>query len=203
MKAKDVPPIQQALADLSRYFSMFYDVFEAGIDHGKSYFEWAHSPYNPWLHANLVRNYVKNSLDGHDLKTDFESETLPNSGLQLTVKPWFIRIRKSLNGEIPSPGRSSVLQAFYKQGQLLLPGDFSDMHNLLLLWKANAGGDFLGLSLVYPLSLSIMKWRVDIPHPAQSTELTTTYQATFEELGDLPIEPLEDAENDDLQAEEQ
>ena len=93
---------------------------------------------------------------------------------------------------------------FYRQGhQPLLPGDFREMHNLLLLWKANANGDFKGLSLVYPLSPSFMKWRAEIPHPAQLADISTLYQAAFEEVGDLDIEPLDEDEDEDYKAEGQ
>ena len=203
MKARDIPPMQTALADLSPHFSTFYDAFESGTDHGKGYFEKYGFPFNPWLHANLVRNWVKNILDKHDLKTQFESEELANSGLQLSINQWFVRIRKSLHGEVPSPGRSKALQAYYRQyRQLLLPEEFSVMHNLLLLWHATSKGDFQGLSLVYPLSADMMRWRAEIPHPAQSTNILTTYQAAFDELGDLEIEPLDEGD-EDIEAEGQ
>ncbi len=199
MKVKDVPPMQIALADLSPHFPTFHDAFESGTDHGKSYFEEQGFPYNPWLHADLVRNWVKNFLDKHDLKTQYEPENLANSGLQLGINIWFIRMRKSLRGAVPLPGRSKKLQAYYQQ---TLPEEFGDMHNLLLLWNASPTGDFKGLSLVYPLSKGVMKWRVEIPHPAESVHLTTTYQTAFDELGNLDIEPLEE-EDDQSEAEGQ
>lgn len=203
MKAKDAPPMCEALATLSNLFPTFYDVFESGTDHAKSYFETQKFPYNPWLHADLVRNWAKNALDGHNLKTEFEPRNLANAGLHLTIKEYAIRIRKALNGEVPSPGRSVTLGQFYRQhSQLLLPSEFSDLHCLLLLWKANNIGDFKGLSLVYPLSPNVMKWRAEIPHPAEQADIATTYQAAFEELGDLDIEPLE-VDNDELQEEGQ
>lgn len=45
-----------------------------------------------------------------------------------------------------------------------------------------------------------MKWRVEIPHPAKSVDVTTTYQPELDELGDLDIEALPDDE-EDIQAE--
>lgn len=203
MKSKDNPGMHRALVTLSSLFPTFYDVFESGIDHAKSYFETHKFPYNPWLHADLVRNWAKNALDGHNLKTEYEASNLANAGIQLTVKEYFIRIRKALNGEIPSPGRSVALSQFYRQcQQLFLSSEFSDMHNLLLLWKTNNLGDFKGLSLVYPLSANTIKWRAEIPHPAEQAEIVTAYQASLEEWGDLDIEPLEE-DNDDLQEEGQ
>ncbi len=200
MKAKDVPPFHAALADLADYFPVFYDAFESGTDHAKGYFEGLGADNDPWLHAHLIRHWVKRFLKqrrGVDAQ-EYQPENLAMSGLQFCIKSWFIRMRKSAHGEVPSPGRSRTLHAYYRQ--LTLPGEFSDMHNLLLLWNANVSGDFKGLSLIYPLSAEVMKWRLDIPHPAKSVDLETTYQPDFDELGDLDIEPLTE-DDEDSQAE--
>lgn len=199
MKAKDVPPLHAALADLSPYFPIFYDAFESGTDHAKGYFEGLTATHDPWLQAHLIRHWVKHFLQGRDVAAeDYQPENLAMSGLQFCIKSWFIRMRKSARGEVPSPGRSRILQAYYRQ--YTLPGEFSDMHNLLLLWHASPTGDFKGLSLVYPLSADVMKWRVEIPHPAKSADSTITYQPELDELGDLDIEPLTDYD-EDIQAE--
>jgi hypothetical protein len=198
VKAKDVPPFHVALTDLADYFPVFYDAFESGTDHAKGYFEGLNSRHDPWLHAHLMRHWVKLFLKGRDVVAeDYHPENLAMSGLQLCIKRWFIRMRKSEHGEIPFPG-SRTLHNYYRQ--LTLPGEFKDMHNLLLLWHASAIGDFKGLSLIYPLSADVMKWRVDIPHPAKAIDEATTYQPDFDELGDLDIEPLTE-DDEDRQAE--
>lgn len=198
MKAKDVPPLHAALADLSPYFLIFYDAFESGTDHAKGYFEGLGATHDPWLQAHITRHYVKLFLQRRDVDAeDYQPENLAMSGLQFCIKCWFIRMRKSARGEVPLPG-SRRLHAYYRQ--LTLPGEFSDMHNLLLLWHASPNGDFKGLSLLYPLSADVMKWRVEIPHPAKSADIITTYQPDLDELGDLDIEPLTD-DDEDIQAE--
>lgn len=192
MKAKDIPPMRKALADLSPYFPTFYDAFESGTDHAKSVLQGIPAPYDPWLHAHLVRHWVKCFLLQRGMDTEeYMPENLANSGLQLSLEGWFIRVRKSAHGEIPPPGRSRVQYCYYQQ---ILPKEFGDMHNLLLLWNATAQGDFKGLSLVYPLSASLAKWRAEIPHPALTETAKTSYQSAFDEFGDLDIEPLGEEE---------
>jgi len=199
VKAKDVPPMQKALADLAPYFQTFYDAFESGTDHSKGYFEGINAPHDPWLHAHLIRHWVKRYLIRHNVDAqEYEPEHLANSGLQLSIPPWFIRIRKSLRGAVPLPGSRKQ----YNYYQQVLPAEFGEMHNLLLLWNATVKGDFKGLSLVYPLSTDLAKWRAEIPHPAQSAGIITTYQTAFDELGDLDIEPLDEGD-EDLKAEGQ
>jgi hypothetical protein len=198
VKAKEVPSLLVALADLSPYFSPFYDAFESGTDHAKGYFTTHHDPYDPWLHAHLIRHRAKRFLIQHGVDAEeYQPENLAMSGLQFCIKRWFIRMRKSARGEVPLPG-SRRLRAYYRQ--LTLPGEFSDMHNLLLLWHASPNGDFKGLSLLYPLAADVMKWRVEIPHPAKSADVMITYQPDLDELGDLDIEPLTD-DDEDIQAE--
>ena len=197
MKAKDVPPMRKALADLSPYFQTFYDAFESGTDHSKGYFEGIDAPYDPWLHAHLIRHWVKRYFILHDVDAqEYDLEHLANSGIQLCISPWFVRIRKSLQGAVPLPG-SRKQHKYYQQ---ILPEEFGEMHNLLLLWNATPTGDFKGLSLVYPFSAELAKWRAEIPHPAQTASIMTTYQSAFDELGDLDIEPLGEGE-EDLEAE--
>ena len=199
MKAKDVPPLHAALADLSPYFPIFYDAFESSTDHAKGYFEGLGTTHDPWLQAHIMRHYVKLFLQRRDVGAEeYQPENLAMSGLQFCIKCWFIRMRKSARNEVPSPRRSRALQDYYRQ--CTLPGEFSDMHNLLLLWNASPTGDFKGLSLVYPLSADVMKWRVEIPHPAKSVDVSTTYQPELDELGDLDIEALTD-DDEDIQAE--
>jgi len=197
VKAKDVPPMQKALADLSPYFQIFYDAFESGDDHSKDFFKRMNASHDPWLHAHLIRHWVKLYFIQHNVDAqEYEAEHLANSGLQLSVLPWFIRIRKSLHGAVPLPG-SRKQRNYYQQ---VLPQEFGEMHNLLLLWNATPTGDFKGLSLIYPFSAELVRWRAEIPHPAQSASIMTTYQSAFDDLGDLDIEPLEEGE-DDLEAE--
>ncbi|SRR6266851_1814987 len=191
MKAKDVPPFHKALTDLAAYFPTFYDAFESGHDNAKGILEQlGDSSVDPWLHAHLVRHSVKLFLQKHDVDArEYKPENLAMSGLQFCVGCWFIRARKSARGAVPSPGRSSTLSAYYRQ--LTLPGEFSEMHNLLMLWHTNLAGDFQRLTLVYPLAPGMMKWKGAIPHPAKAIdEATTISQPDFEDLGDLDIEPL-------------
>lgn len=188
MKVKDVPQVQVVLADLSPYFPTFYDAFESGSHNGRGYFEERGLNFDPWLYADLVRHWVKEALNQSALKAEYEPQDLGNSGIQLMVKQWFVRIRKSLHGEVPLPGRSRRLQRYYRQ--LPLSEEFSDMYNLLLLWNTTQAGDFKNLSLVYPIAAGVAKWRVEIPHPAQVVQMTTMYQTEFDALGNLDIEPL-------------
>ncbi len=162
MKAKDVPPFHTALADLADYFPVFYDAFESGTDFAKEISEKLNASYDPWFHAHLLRQWVKLFLQGRDVAAeDYHPENLAMSGLQFSIKHWFIRMRKSDCGDVPSPG-SRRFHAYLRQ-QLTFPGEFSETHNLVLLWHANRNtGDFKGLSLVYPLSASVNKWRVEI-----------------------------------------
>lgn len=198
MKARDIPPMQKALADLSAYFPTFYDVFESGFDRAKSHFQEYDAAYDPWLHAHLIRFHAKQLFIQRGMDTEeYQPENLANSGLQLFLEGWFLRMRKSANGDVPPPGRSRAQHCYYQQ---ILPEDFGDMHNLLLLWNATSRGDFKGLSLVYPLSANVVKWRAEIPHPAKSMNIQTSYQSAFDEVGDLDIEPLSEEEaNEDAE----
>src|SRR6266516_3798942 len=116
VKAKDIPPLHAALADLYPYFPIFYDAFESGTDHAKGYFEGLNAIHDPWLQAHLIRHWVKLFLQRRDVTAeDYQPENLAMSGLQFCIKCWFIRMRKSERGEVPSPGRSRILQAYYRQ----------------------------------------------------------------------------------------
>lgn len=202
LKAKDVPSMHAALLDLSPYISTFYEAFEKGIAHGKSYFDDINKSCDPHLQAHLVRYWAKKFLVQHDLNAKNEREDLSNSGIQLSIKSWLIRIRKSTRGSMPTPGHSKKLAGYYKQ---TLPG-FDNVHNLLLLWNTTPAGDFIGLSLVYPLSATMLQWKADIPHPADAADTKTTWQPELEnfievdEFGDLEIEPLDDEDNDNSEA---
>jgi hypothetical protein len=196
VKVKEVPQVQVVLADLSPYFSTFYSAFEAASHNGRGYFEERSLNFDRWLYADLVRHWVKEALNQNALKAEYEPQDLGNSGIQLMIKQWFVRVRKSLNGEVPLPGRSKRLQGYYRQ--LPLSEEFSDMYNLLLLWNTTPAGDFKNLSLVYPIAAGVAKWRVEIPHPAQVVQMTTLYQTEFDALGNLDIEPLGDDEENGL-----
>lgn len=190
MKAKDVPPFQEALTDLSPFFSIFYDAFEAADAHVKDFLEQLKAPFDPWIHAHLVRHYVKLDLHQHDVDAqDFKPENLAMSGLHFRIGRWVLRMRKSVQGEMPSPGRSKTLDAYYRQR--MLPGDFQIMHNLLLLWHATSVGDFKGLSLVFPLAPQVMKWKVEIPHPAKAADKPAIVYQPDLDVGNLDIEPVD------------
>src|SRR5713226_4650914 len=95
----------KALKDLEPYFPLFYDAFEAGADDSKNYFEEHEDPHDPWLHAHLVRHYASRFLAKHNVAAqEYGQENLANSGIQLQIHPWFIRIKKSLRGSVPIPG---------------------------------------------------------------------------------------------------
>jgi hypothetical protein len=190
VKAKDVPPFHEALKELAIYFPIFYDAFESADAHVKEYLEGLQASFDPWLHAHLVRHYVKLDLRNHELEAeDFKPENLAMSGLSFRIGRWFLRMRKSERGEVPPPGHSRILNEYYRQQKL--PGEFSETHNLLLLWHANFIGDFKGLSLVYPLTADVIRWKADIPHPAQTVDEATTLDQPEFDMGDLPIEALE------------
>ncbi len=201
LKAKDVPQIQEALLALSPHFVTFFNAFEDGADQAKGFFERIQADCDLHLHAHIVRFSAKRYLNQHGLRAEYEAEDLLNSGIQLSIAKWFLRIRKSDKGAVPGPGRSEKLKDYYKQ---VLSKEFADMHNLLLLWHATPKGDFKGLSLVYPLSAYTDRWRVEIPYPAVSAheKSTFTYQTSFDEsgnvedFGDLEIEPLQQEEED-------
>jgi hypothetical protein len=117
LQAKDIPPLHEALTDLSSYFSVFYDAFESATDDAKEYVEklrkvdGLNAIYDPWLHAHLVRHYAKLFLQKRSVEAEeYQPEHLAMSGLQFCIKRWFIRARKSVRGEVPSPGRSKTLQ---------------------------------------------------------------------------------------------
>jgi len=71
-----------------------------------------------------------------------------------------------------------------------------------LFYDASFKGDFQSISLIYPLTPDLAKWRAEIPHPALSKDIITIEQIAFDEIGDLEIEPLED-DDEDLEANEQ
>ncbi|MBN9389570.1 MAG: hypothetical protein J0I20_16210 [Chloroflexi bacterium] len=139
-----------------------------------------------------------------------------NNGIQINLTEWLIRARKAQLGVQPVP-RTKQLIKFYHQlslGQKTLGGEFDIINNVLLLWDCTKDGDLTRLWVVYPLSVSVYKWRYDIMATAANKaakssqpfvggfsntqhntgEFSLTIQTQFtkeftlEELGDLDLE---------------
>lgn len=128
---------------------------------------------------------------GHDAEDDderWEMADIANSGLKSKVKRFLTRVRKADPRTVgdddtqvvmaPSPGDSSIMQAFYCQAytQTLLPffGVVQIEMNLLFLWTYGAAGVELYASCPAHGGNSrnsvIENWWRKIPHPADEAD---------------------------------
>jgi hypothetical protein len=140
--------------------------------------------------ASFVRYEAKLHLlqAGQDV---FETEILSNNGLVMRHLEYQLRLLKSDNGHLPTPGHSRRKQAYYSQQMEFfapMADEPVDMVNLVVLWDVDAHWSLSGLELVYPKSGGDTKasvsafWEIPLDHPVITLERPT--EAVAEEPDD-------------------
>jgi len=180
---------------------LVYKAIESSAVIAKTYFDKLdEQEVDTWLASHIVRYHAGIYIDQRLSKIKgLHREPLANSGLYLEFKNYRIRIRKSDEGEMPDPGPSLTMQAFYQQrlhGWDSVVGDEEPAPvNLLIVWDATRSYVLLGMDLVCPKHGSEDRgsaekhWKIAIPHPA----------ATLRPVRSEPIDiPAAESDVDDL-----
>jgi hypothetical protein len=143
-------------------------------------------------YANTVRYKVKQYLCADSTIFGYQLKDLPNNGIEIFYQGFCIKCLKGKeSGEPPSAGRSRERKKFYRQPLL-----FEDIppKKLVITWKVNGTGLFLGLNLVAISQDSSYRpkfhWMIEIPHPSRSIEGDFESVQNPTELED--IRPLDD-----------
>lgn len=203
---KNIPRPQAVINDLAPIIPVVYEGLEQGTFKALEFFdgldEAYRRPIDSHLAAYLTRFYTRIRLkekgqeveNGEDCK-EYSLKYVPNCGLYLGYQQYKIKIFKSKNGEVPTPGNSIKKQGFYEQMQLFSEIDGVEPHwNLILLWDVSAPYNLKSLSVACPQAGGrtrnsvIMHWHEPIPEaflfgivrpePTKETE---------DEVEDLPL----------------
>ncbi len=197
---RSIPDPNEVLTQLSPILSILFQTIEEAVLWTKDFFEGNTREVDPSLAPNMVCYYAKDALRkrGQAVEDDIGMEPLANNGLMLTYGGMAVRILKADNGSLPPPGYSRARQAFYHQQYAL---DFPSakgiyrpsMLNLILLWNADPGYVFQGLTLSCPKGGDTRRssveeyWRVPVPHPVLLLE-DRPVKSDVEPAEDLPLD---------------
>jgi hypothetical protein len=205
MKSTRVLEPQSTLEDLSTVTRLIYEAIDVGVQEAKAYFGKRNLEIEPHLAASIVRHeatlYIDKKAPGIDgLQRE---KKLANCGLHLLYGAYAIKVWKSDEGDIPSPGSSKTKQSYYQQtiaGWAELVGeDESGYVNLIIAWDVSRNYLMMGLTLAYPKDVGDYRspelhWKLPVPHPADMprTEFPigasdTTIGTLSEEDDDLPL----------------
>lgn len=179
MKNPNYPAPDVALKEIASVHRLAFKAIESSVVIAKTYFDKLDEEIDPdpWLAASMVRYHTARYIDQRASRIKgLYREPLANSGLYLQFKRYRIRIRKSDEGDLPDPGPSQTMQAFYQQrlhGWDSIVGDEESAPvNLLIVWDATRSYVLLGMDLVCPKHGSEDRgsaekhWKIAIPHPA-------------------------------------
>lgn len=178
----DVMDPEAVAADLEAVVPTIWRALEVGTLRARDFFEERDLGVDSFLFPNLVRYEAKLFLVDAGQEV-FETEILSNNGLIMRHLEYQLRLLKSDNGELPTPGQSRRKQAYYSQ-QLEFFAPIADepveMVNLVVLWDVDSHFNLSELTLVYPKSGGQTKasvsafWKLPLEHPvttlAQETE---------------------------------
>lgn len=175
----NIPEAERVMDDLSGLFPVVNTALEQGTFQAKEYFKNLNKAIDKFLAPGIVRYHTKMILqrDGREVFEEyvkFQIDQIPNNGLCFQYNQYWIRILKSPNGELPSPGQSKTKQAFYSQKQNLFEFSSSEKVkkgniNLLLTWETDSNYELRNLTLAYPKSVNTITesveihWRCEIP----------------------------------------
>lgn len=202
MNSPTVPAPDVALKEISPATRLIYEAVEVGILEAKEYFGRLDEDVDPYLAADLVRFHAVRHIERKKSKVKgLHRESLPNNGLYVHFGIYRIRVRKSDEGDMPDPGPSRTMQAFYQQrlenwAEAAGEDELVPV-NLLIVWDATRNYVLLGMNLVCPKYGSESRgsaqkhWEVEVPHPA------STPRSAQPKQGSVPAAPAED-EMDDL-----
>ncbi len=190
-KMRDVPNMQATLALIKPFLPLLFQALEEGTIQAKNNMEKDGHDFEPGLHASLTRSYVWSFFKKPENILPWTVNKLNNNGLQMTVGELILRTRKATSGAVPRP-TTKTFDRFLKQ--MTLGGDFDVLHNLLILWETNQHGELQGISLIYPLSPTVEKWRYTIPHPLAAGTFKSGKKAqSMSQIGQQDL--TEDVEN--------
>jgi hypothetical protein len=175
-----IPTAQSEIATLSPLWPMLYEIFEAATERACRFFEADSAPINRDLFPELVRYFVSRELRDKEFILDgFVKESIIKNGLSIIYRDRRIRMWKTLDDELPPPGRSRVKQGFLGQQLSFFPASNGIIktvkHNLAVLWNIDTNYRLDHLQLAYPESVEEMwvpakaHWTTQIPHPVSGS----------------------------------
>ena len=141
MSLPRVPSPEDTKARLAWLLPDIYRAFEHGVFKANNYFDAEGIDHEPFSFAALVRLHAKDYLKkkGHE---NLELERVMLCGLSLRTEEELIKIWKSDDSELPTPGTSVPKAAFYQQSF-----DFEDraadaedngVLRLVILWNLSS-----------------------------------------------------------------
>lgn len=202
----NVPRPEAVLNDLAPILPIVHEGLEQGTFKALEYFDSLDEPYrrpiDTHLAAYLTRFHARiklkekgqNVQNGEDYK-EYDLKYVPNCGLYLAYQQYKIKIFKSKNGEIPTPGNSIKKREFYEQLQLFSHIDGVEPYwNLILLWDVTPPYNLKSLSIACPQSGGntrnsvVVHWRQPIPDTYLFGIVSPEErEALKEEIEDLPL----------------
>lgn len=168
LKLPCIPTFEEIFRKIRPLLIFTTQALEEAVPRAKDFFEGQGKGVDKYLFNDLVRYYVKCSLENagfsveeeeqEETVTDYQFHGLANNGLAGAFNCFRFRILKADHGELPLPGPSETKQQYYNQQLPLLfdiPFDeyVKTVHpNLLILWEVDAHHNFAQLRLACPKS---------------------------------------------------
>ena len=175
-----IPAFEEVLDELAQVFPAVYSALEVGIVKTKEYIAQEEreddKKRNRSFAPCLIRYQAINALEKNnkgitivDEPDVMSVEDVANNGLMISYGKYNVRILKSNNGELPTPGHSKRRQAYYNQQfcfdfhykNVESELEYPDKINLLILWNINKDYILDELSLAYPKTGGYTKASVD------------------------------------------
>lgn len=176
MKSTRVLDPQATLKDLSLLNRLVYEALDLGAQEAKGYFGEKDVEIEPHLAASIVRHEAARHIDKKISEVPgLSREPLPNCGLHVQYEAYGIKILKSDEGDVPSPGVSKTKQSYYQQtitGWAELVGEKEFGYaNLIIVWDVSPSYLMMGLTLAHPKDVgdyrsAELHWKIPVPHPA-------------------------------------
>lgn len=201
-----IPNPEEVFQNLAGILPTVYSSIDYGIFKAKEFFDQqekdAFRSINSYLAPSLVRFYAIQILaeQGHKVVSDETNQYLiqrvQNNGMYITNDLYNIRILKSQNGDLPSPGNSYTRQLFYQQMTMDFPSndDTRDKLNLVMLWNVDKGYNLESVTLACPRNGGKSKasvdehWHVTIPTSLlDGSIIDLRDKQMIEEIEDLPL----------------
>jgi len=190
-----------AVRDLEPLTVLLYEGFEGGLSVTREFFETHGAPICKHLGPAIVRWYVKRFLSdrGHVVQ-ELQQQDMNNNGLGMRFQPYYLRIWKSDDGQLPYPGQSRTKRDFlYQAAYIPFRWNWSPPKtNLVFLWSTDSEYQGLQLYLACPKENPAQEGAVATewgPHPLEHPVMRRTAPALSEPpVIDLPYEYKNDSE---------
>ena len=184
-----IPGPQQTLDDLKWLHPEIFRSLEYGVLKAKEYFEVESMEKEQSIFSAIVRLHARAYLRNRGIDTmDVERITL--CGLSLRVPQYAIKIWKTEDEDLPTPGSSGPKQEFYYQPSLFSDGLEIAELNLAVLWNLDSLNNLAALWLVCPKygdeKSAEAHWTIRIPDPV----LGLSAPARSDNPPDLPMTPI-------------